>query len=65
MSDRFIPSKENVIKAAAELPEADKCTDNIRSVDIGQGRTVQFRRVKYKTAKGRGYRWLFEGKMSV
>lgn len=65
MSDRFIPSKENVLKAAAELPDADDCPDTIRLIDIGKGRTVQFRKVKYKSSSGRGYRWLFEGKMSV
>ncbi len=64
-SDRFIPNHETVLRAAAELPPADEATTASYEVAIAEGRTLTFKRIKLKDASGRGYRWIYDGKILV
>lgn len=65
MSEKFIPSKETVMRAAGELPEADKAKDDTHEIAIDKKRSVSFRRIKMKDSSGKGYRWIYDGKMVV
>jgi hypothetical protein len=65
MSEKFIPSKESVIRAAAELPEADKTKTETHEVALDKKRSLTFRRIKMKDSGGKGYRWIYDGKMVV
>ncbi|MCC5807629.1 MAG: hypothetical protein JJU00_14995 [Opitutales bacterium] len=65
MSEKFIPSKESVIRAAAELPDADKIKTETHEVALDKKRNITFRRIKMKDSSGKGYRWIYDGKMVV
>ena len=63
--DRFIPNHETVIRAADELPPAAEATTASHEVAIAEDRTLTFKRIKLKDANGRGYRWIYDGKILV
>jgi len=62
---RFIPSAETVIKAAEELPDAAIWKSETYQVKIDSTRAIDFRRIKFKDSSGRGYRWIYDGKILV
>ncbi len=65
MSVKYIPSKDSVLRAAAELPDAEKSKTETHEVALDKKRNITFRRIKMKDANGKGYRWIFDGKMVV
>ncbi|MCD8481731.1 MAG: hypothetical protein LR015_03030 [Verrucomicrobia bacterium] len=62
---RFIPSLTTVQKAAESLPAADTADKESMDVVVDKYRSLTFRRLKIKDARGKGYRWVYEGKVSV
>jgi len=68
-SKRFLPSLEQVRKAAKQLPdpmehELDECSVQVEMGD--SKRDLRFKRIKFSSSsKGRTYRWIYEGKVLV
>jgi hypothetical protein len=65
VQNRFIPSIASVQKAAESLPAADSAEKESMDVVIDKYRSITFKRLKIKDARGKGYRWVYEGKVSV
>ena len=65
MSEHYLPSLEQVIKASKQLPDPNDCKDETREVLVGKSTShvILFRRIKYKSHDGHVHRWLFEGKI--
>lgn len=65
MSDRYIPSLQRIIECARELPAAGACHDDTYQVPVPGGKSVFFRRIRFKRSGGIEYRWVYEGKVLV
>ena len=64
-SRRIIPHLNRIQEAVDKLPEADSVKDDTHSVELGNGLSIDFRRIKLKDSSGKGYRWIYEGKLLV
>jgi len=62
---KYIPSLERLAEAAQQLPNASMWRQDFYEVKMPNGRTIPFRRLKMKDRLGRGYRWVFDGKVSA
>lgn len=65
---RYIPTLARVTEAAERLPEPNSWTTESYEVILGTGkseRTIQFRRIKFKSKSNRGYQWVYDGKVLV
>lgn len=62
---RYVPSLERIEEAAAQLPDADKHHGETHVVQLDNGRSIEFRRIKFKDTSGRSHRWIYEGKVLV
>lgn len=63
--DRFIPRSETVLKAAESLPDAEEWTRETCEVALDNGHVLTFRRIKMKDSGGKGYRWIYDGRIVV
>lgn len=64
-SSKFIPSLDAIKKAAGQLPSAETFNGVSVEIKIDDKHTVVFRRLKIKDSRGKGYRWVYDGKASV
>lgn len=65
MSDRYIPSLNQIELCAKELPLAQTWREGSCQVPLSPSRAITFRRVKFKTSAGTEYRWIYEGKILI
>ncbi|GHC00658.1 hypothetical protein [Cerasicoccus arenae] len=69
MSRRFLPTIDQIKRAAEELPDPMTYEDDECSVSIktgGSTRELDFKRIKFSSGKGINvYRWIYEGKIMI
>ena len=63
--DRYVPSMRTVKVAAESLPDALHFREDTFQVAADNGRTIRFRKIRFKTKEGSNSRWIYEGKLIV
>ncbi len=69
MSERFLPSLNQIKAATGELPDPELWPEKEYSVPLNGGSKLYeltFKRIRFQGRGGsKGYRWIYEGKMLV
>lgn len=62
---RYIPSMASVKEAAAALPPVETWRAGTFSVPLENNKTIEFRKIPFKSNGRKTHRWVYDGKIMV
>ena len=62
---RYIPSMNSLKRAAESLPPAETWLADTFPVPLGNGKTIEFRKIPFKANGRKTHRWIYDGKVMI